>query len=391
MTFARKRVLLLIETSRAAGRGIIEGVSRYVIERQNWLLHLDERHILGTPDWLETWKGDGIISRTADWETHRILKKKKIPQVELHGDNVNYLLDIAVNETRIAELAADHLGDQGFRHFAVFGLSDVWWIEKRRACFAEAVAKYKVKPFAFRIQDSTKVYPSLIVDAPLMKRIVHWIRGLPKPVGIWGVTDLNAFNVLKACLHAGFSVPGEVAVLGTDNDSLLCKAVVPQLSSVDINAREIGYQAAMLLEKRMNGERIPTPIITEPSHVEVRQSTDIIAITDPHVARALGYIREHSASPTINAVEIARWSGTSLRTLQSKFRRHLNSTLEEQVAQCRIDHACRLLRDSDIKVSAISSLIGFSSESYFFTLFRKLQQVTPQSYRKLHRETFDLR
>jgi len=121
-----------------------------------------------------------------------------------------------------------------------------------------------------------------------MKRIVRWVRGLPKPIGIWGVTDLNAFNVLEACRLAGVAVPGEVAVLGTDNDLLLCKALVPQLSSIDINAREIGYQAAMLLDKRMNGQDVPTPIITEPSHVVVRQSTDIIAISDPHVARALG-------------------------------------------------------------------------------------------------------
>ena len=388
MPFTRKRVLLLIETSRAAGRGIVEGVSKYVIERQNWQIHLDERHIIGVPNWLQHWRGDGIITRTADWETYKILKKKKIPKVELHGDNVNYLLDIMVNESRVAELAADHFWDQGFRHFAIFGLGNAWWIEKRRVRFAEAVAKYKAKPFVFQTADSTTVYPSLIVDDRLMKRIAHWIRHLPKPVGIWGVTDLNAFNVLAACQLAGVSVPGEVAVLGTDNDTLLCQAVAPQLSSVDINAREIGYQAAALLEKRMNGENMVTPIITEPSHVEIRQSTDIIAIADPHVARAIGYIREHSASPVLCAAEIARWSGTSHRTLQLKFRKHLGSTLEEQIAQCRIAHACRLLRDSDIKVSVIPSLIGLSSGSYFFTLFRKIQQVTPQTYRQTHRESF---
>ena len=381
MSLARKRVLLLIETSRGTGREIIEGISRYVIERQNWLVHFDERHLLGTPNWLRDWRGDGIISRTADWETYRILKKKKIPKVELHGDNVNYSLDVGLNEPRLAEIAADHLWDQGFRHFAVFGLGNAWWIDMRRTNFAEALAKYEEKPFVFHIKDSVEAYPSVIIDDRLMKRIVHWIRSLPKPIGIWSVTDLNAFNVLNACLHAGVSVPDEVAVLGTDNDSLLCKAVVPQLSSININAREVGYQAALLLEKRMNGADAPTPIYTAPSHVEVRQSTDIVAIADPHVARAIGYIREHSASPTLSAAEIARWSGTSLRTLQSKFRRHLDSTLEEQVAQCRIAHACRLLRDSDIKISAIPSLIGLASDGYFFTLFRKLQQTTPRAYR----------
>jgi len=294
MTFTRKRVLLLIETSRASGRRIIEGISRYVIERQNWSILLEERHIYGTPDWLKTWRGDGIITRTADQETYQILKKKKIPKVELHGDNVHSFIDITINESRLAELATDHLWDQGFRHFAAFGLGNAWWIEKRYTCFTEAVAKYKAKPFLFRTKDSVDAYPSVIVDDRLMKRIVRWIRSLPKPVGIWGVTDLNAFNVLKACQFAGISVPSEVAVLGTDNDTLLCKALVPQLSSIDVNAHEIGYQSAILLEKRMNGQGIPTPLAIEPSHVVVRQTTDIIAIHDPHVARALGYIRERS-------------------------------------------------------------------------------------------------
>ena len=389
MTFTSKRVLLLIETSRSSGRRIIEGITQHVIKHQNWLIHLDERHIHGTPNRLSTWRGDGIITRTADWETHQILKKKKVPKVELHGDNVNYFIDIVLNEPRLAELAAEHLWDRGFHHFAVFGLGNAWWIEKRYTCFTEAVAKYKVKPYTFHTKDTINTYPSLIIDDPLMKRIVHWIQSLPKPVGIWGVTDLNAFNVLKACRLAGISVPSEVAVLGTDNDTLLCKALIPQLSSIDINAREIGYQAAMLLDKRMNGLDVPTPIIIEPSHVVVRQSTDIVAVSDPHVTRALGYIREHSMSSTLTAAEIALWSDISLRSLQSKLRRHLDSTLEEQIAQYRIAHACRLLRDSDIKISAIPSLIGLSSDSYFFTLFRKLHQMTPQTYRNTYREPFD--
>jgi len=395
MSSSPKRVLLLIETSRASGRRIIEGITQYIIERQNWSIHLEERHILGTPGWLKTWQGDGIITRTADWETHRILKRKKVPTVELHGDNVNYLIDVILNEQRVAELAADHLWDQGFRHFAVFGLGNAWWIEARYANFAEAVSKYKTKPFVFHTKDSVHshpssiAYPSVIVNNRLMERMVRWVRSLPKPVGIWGVTDLNAFNVLKACNLAGVSVPGEVAILGTDNDTLLCKALVPQISSVDVNAREIGYQAAILLNKRMNGQNAPTPILVEPSHVVVRQSTDIVAIPDPHVARALGYIREQSASPSLTASVIARWSGLSLRSLQLKFRQHLNSTLEEQVAGCRIAHACRLLRDSNVKISAIPSLIGLSSERYFFVLFRKLQQVTPQTYRNTHREPLE--
>jgi len=379
---------LLIETSRASGRGLIEGITKYVIERQNWQVHLDERHVLGIPNWLKSWHGDGIISRTCDLEIFQALKRKRVPKVELYGDNINSFFEVSHNEPRIAEWAADHLWDQGFRHFAVFGLGNMWWIKGRYAHFTTAVAKYKTKPFIFPIKGTVQAHPSVIADDRLIKRIIRWIQSLPKPVGIWGITDLHAFNVLTACHLAGVSVPGEVAVLGTDNDLLFCKSSVPQLSSININFHEVGYQAAMLLDKRMNGEDAPTPIVVDPSHVVVRQSTDIIAIPDPHVARAVGYIREQSASPTLTAAKIARWSGISRRNLYSKFRRLLDSTIEEQIAQCRIAHACRLLRDSDIKITAIPSLVGLS-DSYFFTLFQKHQQVTPQEYRNAHRECFD--
>lgn len=388
MPFKKKRVLLLVETSRVAGRNIIEGISRFVIERQNWLIHLSERHIVDFPDWLKSWRGDGIITRTADLNIHRLLKRKKIPHVELHGDDEKYPLDVSIDEARVAEMAGNHLWSQGYRNFAFFALGNAWWIERRRSEFTQAVSRFNAECHCFESRDSFEVFPSLITDEKIMKRIVRWIKKLPKPIGIWAATDLNAFYVLEACLLAEIAVPGEVAVLGTDNDTLLCKALVPQLSSVDINAREIGYQAALLLEKRMNGEQddTPLPIRTAPSHVEVRQSTDIIAIPDRNVALAVAYIRENSHLPGMCVAKVADRVGMSIRTLQLKFRKVLNCSPEDEIIKTRLEHAGRLLRDSDVKISAIPFLIGLTSKPYFYRLFSETHGVTPQVYRQAHRE-----
>lgn len=386
MPFTKKRVLLLVETSRVAGRNIIEGISRFVIERQNWLIHLSERHIIDFPDWLKSWRGDGIITRTADLNIHRLLKRKRIPHIELHGDNEKYPLDVFVDETQVAEMAADHLWSQGYRNFAFFALGNAWWIEKRRSEFTQAVSRFKAECRNFESKDSFEVFPTLITDEKVMKRIIRWIKKLPKPVGIWAATDLNAFNVLEACLLSEIAVPGEVAVLGTDNDTLLCKALIPQLSSVDINAREIGYQAALLLEKRMNGEKPETPIKTSPSHVEVRQSTDIIAIPDRNIALAVAYIRENSHLPGMCVANVAGQIGLSVRTLQLKFKKVLKSSPEDEIIKTRLKHAERLLRDSDVKISAIPFLIGLTSKPYFYRLFFETHGVTPQDYRQAHQE-----
>lgn len=381
MTAEKKRILVLVETSRAAGRGIIEGISRYVIEHQDWLLHLSERHIFDSPDWLDSWRGDGIIGRSADVRIHLALKHKRIPYVELHGDNNRFPLEVGVDESLIAKLAAEHLWLQGYRNFAFFALGNAWWIERRRLEFSGAISEYKAPCESYRSREVAEVYPSRIADDPIMRKVVRWVRGLPKPVGIWSATDLNAFYILEACLLAEIPVPGEVAVLGTDNDMLLCKALVPQLSSVDINAREIGYQAAILLAKKMAGEAFGTPVVTKPSHVEVRQSTETAAIQDHVLARAVEYIREHSNSTDLSVRNVARRVGLSVRTLQLKFKTGLASTPEQEIRKARLEHACRLLGDSDTKISAIPLLIGFTSASYFYRLFRNVYGVTPQDFR----------
>ncbi len=382
----KKRVLLLVETSRAAGRKIIEGVSRYVIENPRWLIHLNERHISDIPSWLSRWRGDGVITRTTDHRIHDILKRKRIPRVELHGDNQDFPTDVCVDESEVAKLAADHLWNQGYRNFAFFALGNSWWLEQRRREFAEAVREYDAKSIEFEPIEVSDIYPSPMLDDRLVRKIVQWVRTLPKPAGIWAATDLFAFYVLEACLLADVNVPEEIAVLGTDNDELLCNILVPQLSSVDINAREIGYQAAHLLERRMSGEKKHTPITTPPSHVVMRQSTNIVAIRDPDVARAVSFIRENSNSPEMCVDRIAEWVGISRRTLQIKFEKHLQRTPGEELARTRIDHARRLLRDGNNKISQIAPMIGLSSTSYFFHLFQKIQGMSPRTYREMIQE-----
>ena len=386
----RKRILLLIETSRSAGREIIEGISRYVVKNQNWMIHLNERHIVDKPTWLESWRGDGIITRTADINIHKVLNEKKIPFVELHGDNGQITLDVLVDEEQVAQLAADHLWNRGYQHYAFFAFGNAWWIESRSVCFAKALKKYGAKSLVCPLITKKEIFPSTIPDGKAIRKIASWLLSLPKPIGIWTATDLDAFYVLEAAQLAGTPIPEEIAVLGTDNDPLLCRALVPQLSSVDINAQEIGYRAAELLEQRMVGKNPPVPIMTSPSHVHVRQSTDIIAIQDSDVARAVRYIRENSNSPKLKVEHIADWCDISVRTLQLKFKKQFLKSPEEEILRTRIEHACRLLRDSDIKVSCIGEEIGFASASYFFHVFQKKKGLTPLAYRNIYRETKEL-
>ena len=130
------------------------------------------------------------------------------------------------------------------------------------------------------------------------KALTDWLQQLPRPAGLMACDDCRGREVLEACRTAGIRVPEEMAVIGVDNDELLCELADPPLSSVALNAEAGGYQAAMLLDRMMHGRQCePARLTVEALHVVTRRSTDIVAIDDPVVAAALRYIHDHAATP----------------------------------------------------------------------------------------------
>jgi LacI family transcriptional regulator len=375
------RVLLLVETSRAYGRGLLEGIARYVRDRGPWTIDFEERGLEEPPPpGLRTWPGDGIIARTATRAMANALRATGLPVVELLGDGRSAMPNVHCDEPAIGRLAADHFLDRGLRHFAFFAFGRAWYIDLRREAFVRALAARGFGCHVYTpLPGRARTYPRWREEE--QRRLVRWLSSLPQPLGLHTALDMHALRVLEACRSAGLAVPEQIAVLGVDNDAVLCDVATPPLSSIDLNSPRIGYEAAALLARRMAGR--PPPKATRfipPGFVATRQSTDVLAIGDPAVARAVRFIRERAAVG-IDVPLVARTVALSRRGLERRFRAHLGRSPKKEILRVRMDRARELIEQTDLTLDAIGETSGFSSLSYFVKAFRRETGVTPRIYR----------
>jgi LacI family transcriptional regulator len=186
-------------------------------------------------------------------------------------------------------------------------------------------------------------------------------------------------------------VPDEVAVVGVDNEELLCRLASPPLTSIALNSKRMGYLAATLLDRMMAGEDVPPDIhLVEPVGIVCRQSTDILAIKDPLVARAVRFIREH-ACEGINVNDVLREVPMSRRVLESRFKKLLERSPHEEIVKTRIRRVKELLRETELPLYIIAGKTGFEHIEYLSVAFKREEGVWPSAFRAQSRLRLELR
>jgi LacI family transcriptional regulator len=377
-------VALLIETSQAYGRCLIEGIVQYVRERGPWSIQFEERGLQDPPPrWLKGWRGDGIITRTTTRALANAIRGTGAPTVEL-CDHASGGLEVGCDHPAIGRMAAEHLFDQGLRHFAFFAYGEALWIRFNREAFVRDLAR---RGYDCHIYQPPRTRSTFIPqwEQSQHARVVAWVRSLPRPLGMLCASDLHALPVLNACRQLRIAVPEQIAVLGVTNDTVICGVTDPPLSSIDLNSQRIGYEAAALLSRRMSGRaRKGTPIYVPPSHIATRQSTDVLAIGDQDVAEAIRFIRQ-TAQKKIRVSEVADAVGLSRRVLERRFLDFLGRSPKAEIVRVQVEHAKMLLTQSDLPIEAIAAQCGVSFQ-YFGQLFRRETGVTPRAFRHAQRE-----
>lgn len=369
-----RSVTVLVPAHNGWGRGIIEGVVAHAAAA-GWLVHVEpegERRPLPAD-----WAGDGIIARVSTRAIGRRLARLRVPVV-----NVSAIELAGVSLPRVANdleaagaLAAEHLLDRGFRHFAYVGgprRSDVC---RQRRGFSAALDR---RGFACHIRQVPEHPAPEATAGPL----AAWLVSLPRPLAVCTRTHLHGRAVLDACRQAGIRVPEEVAVLAGDDDPLLCPHATPPLSAIDISTRRIGLAAAAQLERLMRSGRQPADTtLVPPVGVVTRQSTDVLAVPDGELARALVQIRQR-ACETIHVDDIVRDVALSRRQLERGFRDLLGRTPAEEIRRVRIARARQLLATTELPVSHVARACGFTSAAYLATAFRRACGMTPLEFRR---------
>ena len=362
----RRQVALLVETSNAYARGLLQGIVGHIREHEPWSFHLMEQGRGDDPPaWLEQWRGDGIIARI---ETPRIAVDVSAARL------VPGLPWVETDDAHIARLGAEHLLERGFKHFGYCGDPRFNWSIWREQHFRATVQAAGVGVHSYL----PGTEGDLTAQADGLR---EWLRRLPKPVGIMAAYDIRGQQVLDACRSAGLAVPVEVAVIGVDNDELLCELASPPLSSVIPNAYRTGYEAAALLDRLMHGKKVaPVAHLIPPLGVAARQSTDVLAVDDREVARAVQFIREH-ACEGIGVGDVLRAVPLSRRVLEQRFRRLLGRTPREEILQVRLGRVRQLLAETDLPLYLVADRTGFEHVEYLSVVFKRETGVTPSAHR----------
>lgn len=374
-------VLLLIETSTGYGRGILDGIGRYVREHGPWLMYFERRGLLDLPtSWLCDWKGHGIIARTATAAMAKTLRAAGIPVVELLGDRQKSPAKVHADNRAAGRLAAEHLLDCGLRSFGFFAVGGSWAVPEQREGFCQALAEREYACAAYRSPGRGRRVPAR-QDAE-GKAIAAWVRSLPQPVGIFTSDPEHALCLLDICRTQRLAVPEQVAILANGDDPVLYNVTTPPLSGVDTNPSLVGYEAAALLDRMMAGALPPEDVLwVPPSRVIARQSTDVVNVADKDVAMAVRFIREH-ACRGIGVSQVVEAAGLSRRVLERRFGEHLHRTPKEEILRVRIERAKMLLEQSDMVIELVAKNSGFASFKHFAEIFRRQVGVTPRQFRR---------
>ena len=379
-----RHVALLIETSGSFGRGLLRGVARYNREHSGWSTYFHP-HGLGDspPPWLKHWRGDGVLARVSSPSIAKLLVRLKLPVVNLRWTSVEAPFPyVGLNHTKVSELAAEQLLSLGLKYFGFCGgpVGMNPGLDQRAEAFKEYIKTAGRGCALFPARKPGRARQQEWEEE--QDRLAAWVLSLPKPVGIMASNDERGLQLLDACRRCGAGVPDEVAVVGVDNDELLCDLSIPPLTSIDVNTDQIGYEAANLLEKMMAGEKNP-PRTTHlnPRGVVTRRSTDVIASEDSEVNRALAYIRANGGRP-LSVIDVLAHVRMSRTSLQERMKRVLGRTIHEEIDRVRLARVKELLMGSDMTIKQVTIATGFSSVQYMTRVFHAAVGETPAQFRR---------
>jgi LacI family transcriptional regulator, galactose operon repressor len=380
----------MMDNARSPDRGFIRGLVDYLHQRGSWSFYRISPLYLIHPffpgrkeniiDYLTKGDADGFFGYlpeqkdiqqiiTAGFPAVIVPVKKRVPEVP-------NIIDLP-NEVGI--VGAEYFLDRGYLNLAFCG-SKHYWSTDRQQGFYQRVAKNQITPYIFPLPKHSKTNQ----DSEL-KFLGQWLSQLPKPVGVMACNDDRAFDVLQACQKMDLKVPGEVAVLGVDNDEMVCNLVHPPLSSIELNFEKTGYEAAKLLYKMiLNQDKRNDSLMLRPTRIVTRQSTDMIAVEDQEVAKALGYIRLN-AKKEIQVKDVVETSSISRRALQLHFRNILGRSIHEEIRRARINQVAESLLQTTFTIQQIAQELDFQDMHHIARAFRKEKMMSPSEFRKIHK------
>ncbi len=384
------RVALLVESSRTYGRGVLRGIARYAHAHGPWSFFLIERDLHGgVPDILKAWRGDGIIARLEDRRMAERLLALRCPVVDVLGQgSFAGIPSFDTDAAAVAKVAVKFFLRAGFRHFAFVGYPGLPFSDHRQAAFALQLGEHG-RTVAFLPRPSARRRPMHIQaverEGITAERIIaRWLQQQTHPLAVLACNDVCGQQVLNACREQGLRVPGAIAVMGVDNDDVLCNICDPPLTSIEPDAERLGYEAAAKLHRMMSGEPSDNNVaLVPPVRLVERASTDTVACDDPVVVAAIRFIRDRLGEG-IAVKDVATQLGRSRSDLEKRFGLGLQTSVRSEILRLRLARAGSLLRETDLNLDQAAIKVGFATAAHLCRVFQRHFHQTPTAYRRAH-------
>lgn len=387
-----RHVALIFTWNLSYCRAVLRGIRRFAASRPEWTLELIGFHSSGL-SYLLRRKLDGIIAHICSSQLEDWLKRLNLPIINVSGVlPVSSFPRVGIDDHAVGRMAAEHFLKNGLRHFGFVGHAGHLYSQKRGDGFMALLKDHGFPTLKWEYNGRTDFDSQGRVWA-LNKNLQRWLLKLPRPVGILGCNDLWALQIAEACRHVGLVVPEDVAIVGVDDDDLLCDLSRPSLSSVATPGETIGVRAAQLLESLMFGSSYRNghlhtpiascsePVLIPPTYLAVRQSSDLIASEDPVVSEVIRLIRSSDA-PDLRVRDVLASVTLGRRSLERRFRKQIGHGIWEEIRRQKIEKARRLLCETNFPMSKVARLAGFNSAKRLSTVFRQVMGLTPTGYRR---------
>lgn len=393
-------------------RGIARGLVRYAKSRPSWKVCGHGWMFGGLAD-LATWKGNAIVARIESPEAADFMASLGVPVVDVAGAYSRAGFRYVTNDDFMTGYkAAIALKARGFSSFAFAGVEKVRWSHERQSGFLAALGKETC--IGTRHHGAPEGLQSLYGPGPSVnaglniphpgqkgcpgfeRSLVWWESGygtmetlgsflhsLPRPTGLFACNDTAGLRIVECCARTGLQVPADIAILGVDDEDILCELASPSLSSIGLDLEGIGYKAGQVLDEILNGAgpSVGSRLTVPPGSVVERETTRTHASEDPVVSKAMTFIQIH-AGRGIDAQDVVAASGVSRRTVESRIKQETGKTIHQAILEAKLESARRLLAGTDMPLDEVASRSGFCSLQRFHEGFKSRMGTSPGTWRK---------
>ncbi|MDO8966063.1 DNA-binding transcriptional regulator [Algoriphagus sp.] len=378
------KIILLLDFAEEYSKCLLKGISKYSAEHGHWsfcrmpLYYRETLGVKGILNWAKDWKAHGIIGQLYN-EMENDLYQSPLPMIaQDFKERFRFIPNITGQYRETGKLGAEYFLNKGYTQFAFYGFKNIVWSRERAEGFESTVnqAGFHVHYFEHKKARSTDLwyYKS--------NSLSKWLKSLPKPIALMACDDNQGVHITEACKQNNIRVPQEVAVLGVDNDVMLCELSDPPLSSIELDIERAGYDTARAMDLMITGRvKFYRDILVPPLKVVTRNSTDIYASQDNYVATVLDFIHKN-IDQNLLVDQIVKEVPMSRRSLEKRFLEVTGYPVYKYIFKLRIEKLAQKLVSSELSVFEIALEMGFPDSKNISRQFRQVMGCTPVEYRK---------